>query len=164
MSGQADDLTPFTRALANVPPSPGRLDRDNLLFAAGRAAGRRAVVFWPVTAAALAGLSTVLALVLLNRPPTVVERVVHIPAPVLPDAPPPAPVGPRDDHSAPTPSSPSPSLAAALRLRQRVLREGIGEVPQVPWAAESPASSSSEVPDLSSLRLNASHSDGERFQ
>jgi hypothetical protein len=164
MSGEPDDLTAFTRSLANVTPHPGQLNRDALLFAAGRAAGRRGP-FWPATAAALALVSTVLGATLLVRPPTVVEieRIVRVPTPVPADAPAADLAGPRDDPSTPTPSAPSPALTEALRQRERILSDGAGEQPPAAWASQS-TQPSSEIPDLSSLRLNASHSEGERYR
>jgi hypothetical protein len=162
MSGETDDLTPFTQSLANVPPHPGQLDRDALLFAAGRASVRRGA-WWAATTAALAALSTVLAVVLVARPPTVVEveRIVHVPTPAPHDAPPPDSAGPRDE---PTSTVPSPALVWGSGLRQRVLGDGVGELPQAPWASQSSPPSADDVPDLSSLRLHASHSEGERFR
>ena len=162
MSAQPDDLTAFTRTLANVPPHAGNLDRDALLFAAGRAAGRRGA-FWPATAVMLAGLSAALAVALVARPPTVVEvvRLVSVPTPATPEntARQPVPDAPAD--TAPGPAA-SPDWVAGMRLRQRILRDGVGALPQAPWVAPSP--SSGDVPDLSSLRLNASHPDGGLFR
>jgi hypothetical protein len=162
MSGQADDLSAFSRALAGVPPHPGLLDRDALLFAAGRAAARRGR-FWPVTAGVLAALSAALAGVLLFRPPTVVEveRIVHVPAPA-PAVPDHQPVAAPDDQADPSQSSPSPDLAEGLRQRHRILGDGVSTQPQRPWASSSPGSSE-DVPSLSSLRVNA-HPDGEQFR
>jgi hypothetical protein len=151
MSAQPDDLTPFTRALAAVPPHPGQLDRDALLFAAGRAAGRRGR-FWPALSAGLACLSAALALVLLLRPPVVVqvEHIVHIPTPA------PADTTPPEQDDGPTPAQPSPTVAEGMRLRKGILQDGADTQPQTPWAA----SSHDDVPTLTSLRLNATHADG----
>jgi hypothetical protein len=164
MSGELDDLTAFTRSLANVPPHPGQLNRDELLFAAGRAAGRRGPL-WPATAAALAVLSTALGVMLVTRPPTIVEveRIVRVPTPVPTDAPATDSAGPSDELSAPTSSAPSPGLTEALRQRQRIFSDGAGEQPQTAWASQS-TPLSSDIPDLSSLRLNASRFDGERYR
>jgi hypothetical protein len=164
MSGEPDDLTTFTRSLANVPPHAGQLDRDALLFAAGRAAGRRGLV-WPTLIGVLAVLSVALTATLLTRPTTVVvvERTVRVPAPV-PQRPPPADtVRPADESSAPDQTPPSPALTDALRLRQRLLRDGLGELPRTTWTSES-TSPSADMPDLSSLRLNAAHTNGETFR
>jgi hypothetical protein len=159
MSGEPDDLSAFTRSLANVPPHPGRLDRDALLFAAGRAAGRRGV-FWPATAVALATLSVVLAGILATRTPTVVEvpRIIPVPTPIAPEGPPPQPAPVEDARPVPTPSAPSPDLAEGLRQRQRLLADDTSERGRAPWITETPARSA-DVSDLSSLRLNALHHD-----
>jgi hypothetical protein len=163
MSGEPDDLTAFTHALANVPPDPGQFDRDALLFAAGRAAGRRGGV-WPVTAAVLATLSVTLCVALVTRPPTVVEveRIVSIP--VEPDVPGTAPLPVQHDLLTVNKEPPSPSLAEMLRQRQRVLWDGVPPLPQSDWVSESPGPSSDDVPNLLSLRMNATHPDGGRFQ
>jgi hypothetical protein len=162
MSREPDSLTAFTHSLANVPPHPGQLDRDALLFAAGRAAGRRGA-FWTSTAAILAVLCTALTVTLLTRPPTVVERAVYVKVPVPAEAPPPDTAPPGDDLPATSPTAPSLAVAEALRLRQRVLDNGVGETPQATWTSER-SRPSDDVPDLSSLRLNAAHSDGEQFR
>jgi hypothetical protein len=168
MSTEPDDLKHFTRALAGVPPHQGLLDRDALLFAAGRASGRRSAM-WPATAAGLAILSGALAVALMIRSPTIVEveRTVYVPIPETRDKPGPDPaVAPEDipasSHMPETTESGSLSLVEGLRQRQRVLADGVGALPQTPWAVSTP--SPDDVPDLSSLRLNASHPDGERFQ
>jgi hypothetical protein len=160
MSREPDDLTAFTRCLANVPPHPGQLDRDALLFAAGQAAGRRSSL-WPVTSVALVVLSAVLTVTLLTRPPTVVERVVHVPAPAAVEAPTHDPVPGPEDSSAPPPTVASPSLAEALRERARLLRDGAGEPPPTRWMSGRSTPFFDDVPDLSSLRIRTSQPDGE---
>lgn len=163
MSGEPDDLSAFTRCLANVPPHSGQLDRDALLFAAGRAAGRRSP-FWPACTGALAVLSAALTVTLLTRPATVVvvERTVRVPAPA-PPAPTPADRQPAEEATTPDQTPPSPTLAQALWLRQHMLGDGTGELPRTAWTAES-TSPAADMPDLSSLRLNAAHSDGDSFR
>jgi hypothetical protein len=54
-SRHEDDLSEFERHLAGWRPSPGGLDADAMLFAAGRAAGRRGrgQLLWPVLCALL---------------------------------------------------------------------------------------------------------------
>ncbi len=113
----------------------------------------------------LAVLAVALTVTLLTRPVTVVvvEHIVHVSAPVPQDPPPADTVPPADESAAPDQTPPSPALADALRLRQRLLRDGRGEQPPATWTSES-TSSSAGMPDLSSLRLNAAHSDGETFR
>ena len=161
MSHEPPDLAAFTRTLAEAVPHPGRLDRDALLFAAGRAAGRRGR-FWPATAAALAVLSASLGATLLFRTPAVVEvvRIVHVPIP----APAPEPAVLPAEEPSPPPAAPlAAEWVTDLRLRERMLREGSSAVPSSPWAA-APSRPTPDVPDLSSLRLNPTHPTGDRFQ
>jgi hypothetical protein len=66
-------------ALSGLSPSPGRLDRDRILFRAGQRASPRRWL-WPCMSAALALLSVGLGTALLLRPPSVVERIVYVPA------------------------------------------------------------------------------------
>ncbi|HET6427804.1 MAG TPA: hypothetical protein VFJ30_05310 [Phycisphaerae bacterium] len=67
------------RALASLAPAAPPLDRDRLMFQAGRAAGRRGRWFWPSTSA-VAVVAVVLAVSLTVRPqPRQIERVVFVP-------------------------------------------------------------------------------------
>ncbi len=76
------DLKPIESALAILVPQPARLDRDRLLYEAGRLAGRsgrsnRRRFVWPAIAAALAAM---LVVSLVARPePRIVERIVRVP-------------------------------------------------------------------------------------
>jgi len=161
MSDEANDLTAFTQRLADVPPSPGKFQRDALLYAAGLAAGRRGR-FWPAAAATLALLAAGLGTTLVIRPPSVVAtvRVVVVPAP------PPMP------EPVPSPQQERPPLASAplaaewiegVRLRERMLRDGVSPTSSIVWAALPRATMPNEIPDLSALRLNATHLPGEQF-
>jgi hypothetical protein len=160
MSDESTDLTAFKQRLAEVPPNPGRFERDALLFAAGRAAGRRGR-FWPVAAAAMALLSAGLGAVLVLRPPTAIEieRVVIVSPPNRSPTPEP---GPSAQQESPSPvSAPLASeWIEGVRLRERVLRDGVGATPSPVWAA-APLAAPSDIPDLSALRLNASPTSGE---
>jgi hypothetical protein len=148
-------LSALARALAAAAPHPGRLDRDALIFAAGRAAGARRARGWRYSTAAMALLSAGLAAALTLRTPAVVEveRVVVVPAapPAVAERPPAPP-----EKTAPLPavSPPAAELAEGLRLRQRVLREGVAALPAIPpsWYAppERPLSES-DVPELGTL-------------
>lgn len=83
MSDPRDDLSTFERSLSGLAPRRG-VDRDRLMYEAGRHAGRRDTRGWrwPAFAAALA-LTTIGQGVALSRRPMerVVERIVAIPAP-----------------------------------------------------------------------------------
>jgi hypothetical protein len=151
MSGQPDDLTAFTRALANVPPHQGLLNRDALLFAAGRASARRGP-FWPALAGTLGVLSAALLVILLVRPASVVEveRIVYVPTPVGVEPIPTDPAPPAEDYPTPVESPATPVWVGGSRLGQDVLHLGATAPPS--WAPPS-----SDAPNLSDLRLNASH-------
>lgn len=84
MSRTPEDLTALESALASLAPSAPALNRDQLLFEAGRSAAPRRL-HWPLLTTAFAGLSAVLGVQLMTRaePATrIVEVVVHQPAPV----------------------------------------------------------------------------------
>ena len=80
-------LIEFERAFGALSPTPGRLDRDRLMYLAGRSAARRSPASrwaWPAIAAGFALVAAGEAALLLARPdpePRIVERLVHVPAP-----------------------------------------------------------------------------------
>ena len=136
-------LNEFAVALASLAPRPAALDRDRLLFRAGRASAPHPW-FWRLSAAASTIVAAVLAATLLLRPPLApVERVVYVqvkPPPVKTAAPkekvepPPAPL-----ESEPTESPYSWPTTPYTRLEDRLLRwglDGLGEPP--PTAAAPP--------------------------
>ncbi len=162
-------LNAFARALAVASPHPGRLDRDALLFAAGRAAQARQGRAWRLSTAALALLSAGLGAALAVRPapaPGVVEveRVVYVPAPT-----PPAPQQPPAMPEALSPPVAAPAAAVwaeGLRQRERALREGIAGLPPaaLAWSAPLPPPlSERDVPELSALHRFPANS-GDRFR
>ncbi len=112
-------------ALGALAPAAPAIDRDELMYRAGRAsAPRRARLPWALTLLLAVGLTVALAV----RPePRIVERVVHVPA-----APPAAPAEPVRHPQAPAPAIAMP-LAVAMplspnsyvRLRTEVLRGGL---------------------------------------
>ncbi len=116
MSEPREDLTALERSLSGLAPRGG-LDRDRLMYEAGRRAGSRDSRrgrLWPAVAAALA-LATLGQAVALSRRPTerVVERVVTVPAP----APDPVVILTRREPAPPerpmkTPAVPSRALTA----------------------------------------------------
>lgn len=159
-------LTAFARILAKATPDRGSLDRDALLFAAGQAAGTRRGRLWPVATAALVLLSTGLAATLALRSPAVreVERVVYVPAP--------APTPPAVSDSLParavaSPAAPplGPEWVDGLRLRERILRDGIAAMPApAVWSAAAARPLPDDLPDPSALRLHARpYSTGDLF-
>lgn len=122
-------LNDVAAALAALAPQPPALDRDRLLFHAGRASAPRPW-FWRISAAATTSCAVVLAAVLILRPvPTPVDRVVYVQVAV----PPPQPAPPKEDVPTPPPPSESEPSEPAYswpttpytRLEDRLLRWGL---------------------------------------
>ena len=124
------ELKPIESALEALVPLPARLDRDRLLYEAGRMAGpsgrshgRR--YMWPAIAAALAAM---LVVSLVARPePRIVERIVRVPV----EAPSPVARAPESDVS------PGPAVAVA-GVRQREPQPE--PQPAMDWPGEMPYS------------------------
>jgi hypothetical protein len=73
------ELTALASALRDLRPSPESLDRAALMYRAGRASARG--WGWPLATAAAGALAMVLGVLMLLRPaPSVIERVVYLPA------------------------------------------------------------------------------------
>jgi len=121
-------LNEVAAALAALVPRPAALDRDRLLFRAGRASAPRPW-FWRLSAAASTIAAVILAAILLVRPaPMPIERVIHvqvtsapIPAPPMEVAvTPPAPL-----ESEPQEPAYSWPTTPYTRLEDRLLRWGL---------------------------------------
>lgn len=118
-------------ALARLAPAPANLDRDRLLYLAGRASAGGRQWAWPTVTAAAMLLAAGLGIALALRPaPPVVERIVTIvvkePAPPVPEAP--------SEPPAPRPvvvraEARDPDWSDYLRLRQQVSRWGVDALP-----------------------------------
>ncbi len=133
-------LNEVAAALAGLRPNPPALDRDRLLFNAGRVSVSRPWL-WRLTAAASTTLAAVLAAVLLLRPaPPAVERVVYVrvepPTPPKTDPAPPA-VPVESEPAVPPPLYSSPSTPYT-RLEDRVLRWGLDGLAEPTPAPPSP--------------------------
>ncbi len=134
-------LSEVAAALAALAPRPAALDRDRLLFRAGRASAPRPW-FWRLSAAASTTAAVVLASVLYMRPTAApVERVVYVqvaPAPVKAPSPMEATVAPAAaaESEPPAPSYSWPTTAYT-RLEDRLLRWGLDglDEPMPPPAA-----------------------------
>ncbi len=88
---EEQELKKLADALAALTPRPAHLDRDGILFEAGRRSARPAG-FWPWTTGGLAVVAGILAVALAIRPaPATVIQYVAVPSKPQP-APPPAPV------------------------------------------------------------------------
>ncbi|HVW01906.1 MAG TPA: hypothetical protein VHB77_16255, partial [Planctomycetaceae bacterium] len=140
------DVNDVERALRSLRPASPQLDRDRLMFLAGRAsvvsaaprnaARARPSIFWPSAAAAMTLVSLGLGATLALRPPVVIERVVQ--APVVQqitsekELPVPRPVESPAPIAEATPIRPDAVAAASprggaqyLRLRDQAIARGI---------------------------------------
>src|SRR5207248_9829966 len=146
--------TELEAALTGLAPAPPRLDRDSLLYAAGRSAGARR---WKQAASALALAAVGLAVFMAVRP--IRERVVIVQA-VTPTEP-----KPIVEPTSPGSSSPGEAMARAeeiegpkgspqLEIRWRMLRWGADSVPISVVGPERPTRSLEQDLDLPPGSLN----------
>jgi hypothetical protein len=130
---------PIEDALAALQPAPSSVDRDRVLFEAGRRAGRRTL--WPVATgtAALAAATLAVALWLQATPRVVRDvRYVHVPTTAVAVA-----SGTSADRmpaGAPIPPPATYRLDGTSygRLRQLVLADGVDAMPRRPAARVEP--------------------------
>ncbi len=114
-------LRQLETALAGLAPRPAALDRDRLMFAAGQRSAVRTRWILPGVSALLASAATLLAMLLLYRPPT---QFVYVPAPQVP------PSAPSSDSPDAEPRP--PASADYILLRNRLLNEGVEALPSLP--------------------------------
>jgi hypothetical protein len=155
-------LNAFARSLAATAPHPGGLDRDALLFAAGRAAQARHGRVWRVGTLLFALTSASLGAALAMRPASVVEveRVVYVPAPA-PATSAPARAAAPVAMGATADAATAEQWSAGVRLRDRALREGIAGLPAVYLSSADtrlPPLSERDIPEISALRPADLHS------
>jgi hypothetical protein len=115
------ELRQLETALAGLAPRPAEVDRDRLMFAAGRLSAARTRWVLPLASASLASAATLLAVLILYRPPT---RFVYVPAPQVPLSAP--------SSGSPVPESQPPASADYILLRNRLLNEGVEALPSLP--------------------------------
>lgn len=135
MSTPEREMKAVEAALSGLMPSPGRFDRDRVLFRAGQNAAPFRWL-WPCVSTALAIVSVGLSITLALRPgPVVIERIVYRPveAPV-----PPSPPQPPDVELAITEPYPLRQGPGYYQVRDQVLRWGLAGLPQPPPLAPSP--------------------------
>jgi hypothetical protein len=133
-------LNEVASALAALRPNPPALDRDRLLFRAGRASAPRPW-FWRAATAVAATAALALAGVLIFRPaPPPVVQVVHIR-----DEAPPPPAAPPKDEPPPAPAESEPparpypwTMTPYTRLEDKLLRWGLDGLPE-PTPSAAPA-------------------------
>ena len=135
-------LNDVAAALTTLAPHPPALDRDRLLFRAGRASAPRPW-FWRLSAAASTSAAMILAATLLLRPArSPIERVVYVqvtpgPIPAAPKEAIPTPPPPLESE----PKEPAYSWPTTpyTRLEDRLLRWGLdGMNKPTPPATEEP--------------------------
>jgi hypothetical protein len=116
---QTPGLSDLEAALGALTPRPPALDRDAILYRAGRASVRR----WQWATAASTTATLALAVTLLLRP-----SVDRMPVVV---APPPAPrvLPPALPETEPSPSADEPAPAAYFRLQEQLLSRGLDGLP-----------------------------------
>lgn len=131
------EFDPLADALRSLAPAATAINRDRLLFEAGRAiAASRFAWVWPSCAISFAGLSAVLAGFLFSpEHPTVIERERIVEVRILVPVSPPAPELPKETVPAKIerpPSeerSPSPEAIRMFQVRRDVLRWGPDMLP-----------------------------------
>jgi hypothetical protein len=129
MSNERGDaaLNALESALGSLTPRPVALDRDALMYRAGRSSIRR----WQLATGVAIALATALAVLLIVRPPVV--RIVYVPAPPAPvqEAAPPLPpdTEPSADES---PKSPY------FRLQEQLLSRGLDGLPPLAFGPTKP--------------------------
>ncbi len=136
------DLKATEAALATLAPAPAALDRDRLMFQAGRSAPAGCHWGWPVATGVLAVAAAALVLVMVMRPPVVTETVVvRVPVEPAPAPPPPKavtePPGSPEVAALQTGARETESAAPAgyLRLQEQILHWGLDALPSGPLAA-----------------------------
>lgn len=160
------EFSPFEQALAGLTPT-AKLARDELLFAAGRAAAERDAALahsawrrraWPLSTAALALLSVGLSAALLARSPRTEIVYVERPASLTTEAPtiaaaPPLALPSNREASSPRPFSTQFPPESYASLREQALRGEFERRPvSEPSATPGDAATPSNEPTYRALR------------
>ena len=130
-----DELNALASALRGLTPSARPLDRDALMYQAGRASGPRRTWLWPAATAASALITVGFGLAMWGRPAEVktIERVVYVPALVQPLSTPSVETPIPEDRPAAPVSSPWEAPASRYeQVRDNVLRWGLDGLPAAP--------------------------------
>jgi hypothetical protein len=152
----ASDLAPLADALKALSPASTGINRDRLLFEAGRgAAVPRLAWLWPAGTFLFAGLAVVLAgfVAFAERPKEVVfvdrEKIVEVQVPV------PVELGPQPQTQSPganevvqVEAGPNPETMHMYQVRRDVLRWGVAMLPPSKPVAKMPLSGSDATHDL----------------
>lgn len=125
------ELKGLEAALGALLPTPSRIDRDGLMFRAGRASVTRRRWAWPAATAVLASVAATLAIVLIARPrPEPEQVVIYVPVEKLAEPPatqiePPSPPRNAVVLQETEEKGESPAQTSYFHLQQLVLRWGL---------------------------------------
>jgi hypothetical protein len=120
------EMTALEAALAELAPRSATIDRDQLMFQAGRRAARRNGWLVPGVAAVLASAATVSAVLLFYHPE---PQIVRLPlTKVAPPASSPSHIASANDSWL--------QCVEGLRLRNEVLQSGLDALPKPPTTEE----------------------------
>jgi hypothetical protein len=132
------DLSALEASLRTLAPTPAAVDRDRLMYAAGRASAPRAWA-WPLAAVTSTLAACVLGVLLLLRPESrPAERIVYVPVPA------PSPEQPTVEPAS-TPEEAAPSWLApsrSRRLEEQILRWDLDALPPTPTPGGRPTGES----------------------
>ena len=138
-----NDMQAVEKAMRHLLPNPGNLDRDRLMFEAGRESVRPSKT-WPIAALISSSLAAALAVVMLYRPsPEPIVQIVHVPAAKSeePTVHEPAPL-PHAEASPAVDHAEQEHTHSYARLQDHLLRFGLDLPAQPPLPeAESPPTS-----------------------
>jgi hypothetical protein len=143
---EEQELKKVADALAALTPRPAHLDRDGILFEAGRRSARTAG-FWPWTTVGMTAVALGLAVALAIRPhpPTVVH---FVPAPQKPDAAPTADVVPEPPAIAFELRDAALPSGSYFREQQTALRHGLESLQGAPVEPPARPSSGDPIPSV----------------
>lgn len=151
---QDRELTHLENGLRSLVPRPANIDRDQLMFEAGRASARL-TPWWPVSTLGLGAvaLALTMALIMQSTSEPIVQFVqvpVEVPAPprVEPEAPAPAIAPPAVREETPGPKS-------YWRLHQTAAQLGVEQLLAPEPMASVPGPSTSPIPTVGTRNLAA---------
>jgi hypothetical protein len=131
------ELAALEEQLRQLAPCESNVDRDTLLYQAGRASVRRRWL-WPVATMGSMLTACALAMVLVLRPAPVVERIVHVPVPVpVNDTPPDSPIVVSEEPPVVYPVV-QEDLSPRHRLQEHLLRWGLDGLEPAPPGSPTP--------------------------
>jgi hypothetical protein len=132
---EAAGLNELETALGSLTPRQPKLDRDAILYHAGRASIRR----WQVATVVSTVTTALMAFTLLLRTPA--ERII-----LVPTAPSPSPEAMLPESAAPEPAAASAGSGAAFyfHLQEEVLNRGLDGLPPLPSGSDPADSASTE--------------------